>query len=151
MRITDFIIIMFFVIITLIQVKYIKKLIIPTRKGIVEISTLIVGLLAFGGITIFFGSKLMHYLICLLAMIMFILMWLKRGITSSGFSSMYRDKEKIEWNDIEKVVVNKEPNEIKVQVYGKFMSQNFYFKKADYEKVIDILKSNLPIKSELVV
>ena len=69
-------------------------------------------------------------------------MWLKEGITSKGFTSMYRYKDVILWNEIEKFDVRK-TNNVKITLFGKFMEQSFKFKKEDYDMVINIMKDNL--------
>ncbi len=63
---------------------------------------------------------------------------------------MYRYKELILWNEIEKVQVTNS-KDVKVKLFGGFMEQTFHFKTSDYHKVINILKEKLPVEAELEI
>lgn len=71
MTFIETIIVLLFILIILKQLKYMKKLIIPTRKGCVEIITLLLGGGIFIGITYFYGHTSIHYIIGGLGIIMF--------------------------------------------------------------------------------
>lgn len=137
-------IIIFLLLILLIskQLKYINQLLFPTRKSILEIVIVIISVCVIGFITYKYGKNWIDYLFGNLGIILFVTMWLKEGITSKGFTSMYRYKEVILWNEIEKFDVHKTHN-VKITLFGKFMEQSFKFKNEDYDKVINIMKDNL--------
>lgn len=124
------------------QLKYIKELLLPTRKSVFEIVAVTIGVCVIGLITYKYANNWINYLIGILGIILFITMWLKEGITSKGFTSMYRYKEVILWNEIEKFDVHK-ANNIKITLFGKFMEQSFKFRNEDYDKVMSIMKDNL--------
>ncbi|MBU3091532.1 hypothetical protein K2F40_00555 [Clostridium sp. CM028] len=148
MSIINIIIPLFFIVIILKQLRDMKALMVPTRKGYVEIITVLFGVIIFIGIIYFYANTWVHYVTGVLAIFMFVSMWIKEGINSKGFISMNRCKESISWNEIEKVMVISS-KDIKVKLAGEFMEQTFHFKKSDYDKVITILKENLPIQAQL--
>jgi len=148
MSIYDIIVLLFFIAIILKQFKYMKTLIIPTRKTYVEIITVLLSVFVFIGLTYFYANTWVHYVTGVLAIVMFVGILIKQGINSKGFISVYRYKEIILWNEIEKVMVINSKN-IKVKLAGGFMEQTFHFKKSDYDKVITILKENLPIQVQI--
>ncbi|MBZ9635933.1 hypothetical protein [Clostridium sp. FP1] len=143
MSIFDIIIPLSFIAIILKQLRYMKELIMPTRKTYVEIITVLFCVIIFIGIIYFYANTWVHYVIGVLAIVMFVSIWIKQGINSKGFISMYRYKEIVLWNEIEKVIVISS-KDIKVKLAGGFMEQTFHFKKSDYDKDITILKENLP-------
>lgn len=124
------------------QLKYIKELLLPTRKSVLEIVTITIGICVIGLITYKYANTSINYLIGILGIILLVTMWLKEGITSKGFTSMYRYKEVILWNEIEKFDVHKTSN-VKITLFGKFMEQSFKFRNEDYDKIMDIMKDNL--------
>lgn len=132
-----------FISLTFKNIKIIKELIVPTKKGMTEIFLLGVSLGVFIYIASVYGTGWDSYLLCLIGITMFISMWVKEGITANGFISMYRYKDIILWNEIENIDLDKDGNKIKISLYGKFMAQNFYFKKEDYDKIMKILKMYL--------
>ncbi|WMJ81643.1 hypothetical protein RBU49_05180 [Clostridium sp. MB40-C1] len=150
MNITVMIIPVIFIMIILKQVRYIKKLIIPARKSYAEIITVLFSVGVFIWITYFYAHAWSHYVIAVLGTFVLLSMCLKEGIISEGFVSMYKYKEIILWNEIEKVMIITS-KDIKIKVSGGFMQQTFRFKKTDYDKVITILKENLPIQAELQI
>lgn len=137
-----------FFIITIKQIKYIKNLIIPIKKRNIEIFIVLLSVIIFMVITYVYAYTFMHYLTCTLGILMFISMWLKQGITSKGFISMYRYKEVILWNEIKKVKITCS-NDITIKLSGNFNSQTFYFNKCEYDKIIDLFKNNLSEKVQL--
>ena len=110
MSIIDIVIPLFLIAIIIKQLRYINRLIIPTRKSYIEI------------IIVLFGVII--------------------------FISMYKYKEIILWNEVEKVMIICS-KDIKIKVSDGFMQQTFHFKKSDYDKVSTILKEKLPIRSQL--
>lgn len=124
------------------QLKNIKELLLPTRKSILETVAVTIGLSVLGLITYKYANSWINYLIGTLGIILFVTTWLTEGITSKGFTSMYRYKEVILWNEIEKFDVHK-ANNVKITLYGKFMEQSFKFRNEDYNTVMDIIRDNL--------
>ncbi|MBU3090016.1 hypothetical protein [Clostridium gasigenes] len=145
MGVIDIVIPLFFIAIILKQLRYIKELIIATRKSYVEIITVLFAVIIFIGIIYFYANTWMHYITGILGIFMFVSMCVKQGISSKGFISMYRYKELIVWNEIEKVMVISS-KDIKIELSGGFMEQTFHFKKSDYDKVMIILKEKIPGK-----
>ncbi|MBU3107028.1 hypothetical protein [Clostridium gasigenes] len=145
MGVIDIVIPLFFIAIILKQLRYIKELIISTRKSYMEIIIVLFAVIIFLGIIYFYANTLIHYITGILGTFMFVSMWIKQGINSKGFISMYRYKEIILWNEIEKVMVISS-KDIKVELLGEFMEQTFHFKKSDYDKVMTILKEKIPGK-----
>lgn len=124
------------------QLKNIKELLLPTRKSILETVAVTIGVSVLGLITYKYANSWINYLIGTLGIILFVTTWLTEGITSKGFTSMYRYKEVILWNEIEKFDVHK-ANNVKITLYGKFMEQSFKFRNEDYNTVMDIIRDNL--------
>lgn len=136
---------LFFLSIIIRRLKRMKEIIIQTRKKYVQIA---IALIVFITITYLYASTWIHYVIGVLGILMFVTIWLAQGITSEGFISMYTYKERILWNEIEKIIVIKS-KDIKIKLSGAFMQQTFYFKKSDYDKVITILEEKLPAQTQL--
>lgn len=139
-----------FILIILKQLKYMKELIIPTRKTYMEIIIMIFSVIIFMYIMYAYANTWIHYVIGVLGTFTFISICIKEGISQKGFISMYKYKEIILWNEIKKVVVIKS-KDMKVQLFGGFMEQTFHFKNSDYDKVINIMKENLPIETQLEI
>jgi len=150
MRVFDIIIPVLFVSIIIKHLKYMKGLIIPTRKRPIEVITVLFGIIIFIGIMFFYANTWIHYITGVLGIFMFISIWIKQGINSKGFISMYTYKERIVWNEIEKAVVTSS-KDVKVKLFGGFMEQTFHFKNSDYHKVITILKENLSEQAQLQI
>lgn len=149
-KIPDIIIPLLFLAIIIKELKCRKELILATRKTYIEVIVILLSVIILIWIIYSYGKTLIHYVTGGLGIFMLISMWIKEGIGSKGFISMYRYKNLILWNEIEKVVVINS-NDIKIKVSGGFMQQTFHFKKSDYDKVITILKENLNIKSQLQI
>ena len=151
MSIIDIIVQLFFIAMILKQLRHIKELIIPTRKSYVEIIIALFSVIIFMWI-IYYANTWIHYVTGILGIFMLVSMWIQQGINSKGFISMYRYKEIILWNEIEKVMVISSKNikvKLKVKLSGGFMEQTFHFKKSDYDKIITILKEKLPKQAQL--
>lgn len=149
-KIPDIIIPFLFFVIIMKELKYMKELILPTRKTYVEVTTILLSVIILIWIIYSYAKTWIHYVTGGLGILMLISMWIKQGIGSKGFISMYKYKELILWSEIEKVIVISS-NDIKIKVSGGFMQQTFHFKKSDYDKVITILKENLHIKAQLQI
>ena len=139
-----------FIVIIFKQLKYRKELIMPTKKGCIEIITVLFCVIILIYIIYFYANTWIHYITGVLGILMFISIWIKQGITLKGFTSMYKYKEIILWNEIEKVMVTNS-KDIKIKVLGNFMEPTFHFKKNDYDKVISIIKENLPKQAQLQI
>ncbi len=150
MKVTNVIITLFLIAIISKQLKYIKELIIPTRKGSLEIIAIIIFIFVLIIIMYFYAKTTLHYIVGFLGILTLISMWMKQGISSRGFLSMSRGQELIKWSEINKVTVLTS-NHIKVTLSGGFMQQSFHFRKKDYDKLSMILKENLMAKSELKI
>lgn len=150
MKIFDIIIPVLLILIILKQIRYIKALIIPIRKRPIEIVIVLFSIIIFIGIMYFYANTWIHYVIGILGILTFISTWIKEGISSKGFISMYRYKEIILWTEIEKVQLTNS-KDVKVKLFGGFMEQTFHFKNSDYDKVITILKENLPVEADLQI
>lgn len=150
MSVFNIVIPLFFIVIILNQLRYMKQLIIPTRKSYVEIIISLLCVIIFSCIICFYANTWIHYVTGVLGILMFLSIWIKQGISSKGFISMYKYKEIILWNEIEKVVITSS-KDIKIKVLGGFMEQTFHFRKSDCDKVITILKENLPKQSKLQI
>jgi len=136
---------LFFMAIIIQRLKRMKEIIIQTRKKYVEIA---IASIVFLAIIYLFANTWIHYVIGILGTLMFVTMWLAQGITPEGFLSMYKYKERISWDEIEKIIVI-ESKDIKIKLSGGFMQQTFCFKKSEYDKVITILKEKLPVQTQL--
>ncbi len=150
MKINDIIISVLLILIILKQIRYVKALIIPIRKRLIEIIVVLLGIIILICIMYFYANTWIHYVIGILCIFAFISSWIKEGISSQGFISMYRYKEIILWNEIEKVQLTNS-KDVKVKLFGGFMEQTFHFKTSDYYKVITILKENLPVEAYLQI
>lgn len=148
MNILDIIIPVLFILIILKELRYMRTLIIPTRKRYGEIITVLFSIIIFIWIMYSYATIWIHYVMGILGIFMFLSSWLKQGISSKGFISMYKYKEIILWDEIEKAMVISS-KDIKIKLFGGFMEQTFHFKNSDYNKVINILEENLPRKAEL--
>ncbi|MGL5245927.1 MAG: hypothetical protein ACRC7R_12195, partial [Sarcina sp.] len=136
------IVILLLILLISIQLTYIKELILPTRKSIVEIVVVIISVCVMGFITYRYANNFINYFIGVLGIILFITIWLKEGITSKGFTSIYSYKKNILWNEVEKFDIHKAKN-IKITLFGNFMEQSFKFRSEDYHKLMNILNDNL--------
>ncbi|MBU5484390.1 hypothetical protein KQI86_08625 [Clostridium sp. MSJ-11] len=148
MNIFDIIIPVLFILIILKELRYKKILIIPTRKRYGEIIVVLFSIIIFIWIIYSYAKTWNHYTIGVLGILALISGWIKEGISSKGFISMYKYKKIILWEEIEKVTIIG-AKDIKVKLFGGFMEQTFHFKKSDYDKVINMLKENLTIKAEI--
>lgn len=142
MDIVPIIVFVLFTGILLKQVYYLKDIILSTRKSIAEIAATIVGVMALAAITYYYGTRWYHYLFFVIAAATFISLCCKHGISSKGFLSQYRGYEVLTWKKIKKVNLVKLDNKIKLIITGSFPSQNFYFKKNDLNKIVDVLKEH---------
>lgn len=133
---------LFLILIILKQVRYIKELKLPTRKGAAEIITVIIGVGVLILITYKYANTMSHYFIGILGIILLLTSWLKEGITSKGFTSNYKYKEVILWSEIEKINIVNNKKYFKITLSGGFMQQSFKFKSEDFNKVKKILKDN---------
>ncbi len=150
MKFAYIIIPLLFILIILKQLRYMKELVISTRKRYIEITIVLLSVAVFVWIIYFYADTWIHYVTGVLGILMFISIWIKEGISSKGFISMYKCKEVILWNEIKKVMIINS-KDIKVKLSGDFMEQTFHFKKSDYNKVITILQENLPKQAQLQV
>lgn len=150
MTIINIFILLLLISITIKDLKHIKNLMISTKKSLLETITVIFSIIVLVIIMYLYANSPIHYITGLFGIIMFICMWLKKGITSKGFVSMYRGQELIPWDKIEKVNIIRS-KDIRVAIFGDFMEQIFNFKNDDYDKIISILKEKLPYNADIKV
>ncbi len=100
MNIFEIIIPVLFISIILKQLRYMKGLIIATRKRPIEVITILFGIMIIIGIMYFYANTWIHYIIVVVGLLMLLSIWIKQGINSKGFISMYTYKERIVWNEI---------------------------------------------------
>lgn len=126
------------------QIRYIKTLVIPTKKRGVEVLSVIMGTVVIDAITYYFAKSWIHYFIGIVGTLTFISSWLKQGICSAGFIRQFRGKEFYAWNDIDRVEVVENQN-IRVTFYEKLNLKIDYlcFKKESYEELMKILNTNI--------
>jgi hypothetical protein len=103
MNIFEIIIPVLFISIILKQLRYMKGLIIATRKRPIEVITILFGIIIIMGVMYFYANTWIHYIIGVVGLLMLLSIWIKQGINSKGFISMYTYKERIVWNEIEKL------------------------------------------------
>lgn len=135
------------------QMKCIKDLIIPTEKRNVDIIFVIIGITVILGIVYFMGNEWTHYLLGILASVMIGLNLYKSGITSKGFSfpAGYTGGlvSHAPWDKIKNVDISQK-DYVMVSFYSmstfSISDKNIlYFKKQDYEKIVNILEKNLSL------
>ena len=124
------------------QIKCLRELIIPTKKSIAQIIFTVLGVVVILGITYFYGDMFIHYILGVLAAIVFGLSLFKTGITSGGFSYNRSFVGFLApWHKIKKVRV-----ELKENVIVSFSGYDSYelcFKKENYKELTGILKQHL--------
>ncbi|MFW5648309.1 MAG: hypothetical protein ACOCG5_04420 [Candidatus Alkaliphilus sp. MAG34] len=127
------------------QIRCLGILLIPTRKGTVQIAFTIVGIIVILGITYFYADMFIHYILGILAAMVFGLSLFKSGITSEGFSYNRSFMGFLApWHKIEKVRID-----LKKNVVVSFSGHGSYelrFRKEDHEKLIGILEQYLPVE-----
>ncbi|WP_251860090.1 hypothetical protein [Clostridium sp. Marseille-Q2269] len=107
--------------------RILNQLVIKTEKKFMEIIFLIIGIIVFFYITYVYGKTQIHYLVGILGTIVYIVAYLKDGITLKGFVSTYRLAQLVPWNKIQEVHINKGKN-IKVSYSGNGICNTIYFK-----------------------
>ncbi len=124
------------------QIKCLRKLLIPTKKDISQIIFTVAGAIIILGITYLYGDMFIHYILGILATIIFGLSLFKTGITSGGFSYNRSFVGFLApWHKIKKVRV-----ELKENVTVSFSGYDSYelcFKKENYKELTGILKQHL--------
>lgn len=148
MKVIDIAILLFLILMIIRDLRIKKKLIIRTSKSHAENIIFLLIIIFFIGMTYIGAKTWIHYLLGVLTIIWLIIMWIKVGITTDGFSSMRRGQGIIKWNEINKLTIVIKEN-IKITITGSFIEGIFYFKKKDYNEIIYVIKNRLPIKAEL--
>lgn len=129
--------------IIIIYLKDIKELIIPTKKSKLEIATVVISTIVIIGIMYLYGETWFHYLIGFLGIIFMIVTLPRRGITIKGFRSN-RGIYWGNWNKLKSVHVITINEDVKVSLTGRYLYwDTHYYKKEDYDKIINILQENL--------
>ena len=139
----NFIVIVMFVDVIIKQWSYMRMLKIPTKKGVLEIASIILGILVFVSLTFYYATEYIHYLICVLAIVTFVFLWVKQGITDTGMVMHIRGKELYSWSEIKKVEISK-TDFVKVTYFkdsgARIISQKFESK--NYNQIIHVLQKN---------
>lgn len=133
--------------IIIIYLKDIREMIIPAKKSKLEIATVIIGVIVIIVIMYLYGKTWFHYLVGLLAVVLMVVTLPRRGITSKGFRSI-KGIYWGNWNKLKsvRVTMNKD---VKVSLTGRYLYwDTHYYKKEDYDKIINILKDN--VSSEII-
>lgn len=138
----EYIIVILLALINIKQFKYIKSLQLPTAKTFMDLVTIIFVSVILIFLMYRYATAVIHYIAGTLGIILFITMILKEGITNDGFSSTYRYKEFISWDQIKDVKI-KRNKYINITLYGDFIEQSFSFKNKHYDKLMEIIKNNL--------
>ena len=136
-----------FVVTIVMELIHLKDLVIATRKRRSEIIFLIIGSVGILGVTYFYAKGLSQYILGILGTIMLILSLLKTGITSKGVSYIPTGNVIgfIPWNKIKSLTICLE-REVEVHFAGQIL----YFKKEDYDKIIEISRNNLTSESVII-
>lgn len=124
------------------QIYYLRDMIIATKKSTFEVIAIIGGVLVLAAITYFYKSQWYHYLFFVIASAALVCMCLKHGISSKGFLSQSRGQDVLRWDQIKKIKIVNYSNKVKLNVSGKFNSENFCFKKEDLDRIINIIKEH---------
>lgn len=138
----NWILVILFVGIILKEFKIVNQLVIKTEKRTINTILLIIGIVVLFYITYAYATTFIHYLLGLLGTILYIVSYLKNGITSKGFASCYRCLYFVPWNKVQEVHI-KQGKSIKISYLGNGSSNKLYFKEKDYDKIIEILSENL--------
>ena len=147
MKITDIVIILALIYMILYSIIIKRKLIIKTSKRKIDKILIFIGVGLLIIIIYFFAKTWIHYLVGILAIVYFLILLAREGITEEGFASI-RSIRITKWNEISNVTVIIK-KDIKISILGKFREEIFHFNKEDYNEIIKIISSNLPIRAKL--
>lgn len=100
------------------QFKDKKRLVISTKKTLLEKVIYLAAIAIFIVITILYAKGVIHYLIGILGILLLTIEFLKQGIFEEGILILARGKERYAWNEISKVQIVKS-KDVKVTYYGK--------------------------------
>ena len=139
---TTVIVYVLFIGILIYQIKCLRDLLVPTKKNMDQVIFTVIGIVVILGITYFYGNGLTHYILGILAAIVFGLFLITPGITSKGFSYSISYKGFLApWHKIKRVRINlKEDVIVSFSGHGSY---KLYFKKKDYKELLSVLKQNL--------
>lgn len=119
-----------------------KELLIPTKKSIGQVITIVIGVIVLLGITYLYASTWIHYILGVLGILVFVFSLFKAGITSKGFSYTRSYIGFLApWDKIKNVYVSREKD---VTLYfSGHGSYELCFRKEDYDQIMNILKQKL--------
>lgn len=127
----------------LIYIQDLRDLIIPTKKKTIEIVFLAIGTIVILGITYFYGKTWLHYILGILGTSSLILSFMRTGITHKGFRSIrWTGRSFGNWNQVQNVQIFLK-KDVKVSFISKDFEDIHYYKKEDYDKIINLLLENL--------
>lgn len=148
MNALEVLIIGFFIAISIRKIKYIRKILIKTKKTILEYIVVGICIAIFALIIYKFANTKINYLIGFLGSVLFILTWYAQGITEDGFVSNARMKEFIKWNEIDKIIIYNS-DESKIKLIGDFIDPVYYFNKEDLNKAKELINSKVNSKTKI--
>jgi hypothetical protein len=121
----------------------IRGLVIPASKKTIEVVALVICSAILLGMTYIYAKTWDHYILGVLGVLILILPWVSRGITSKGFNSI-RGGSSGKWIKLKEVqVVMKK--DVKVSFIISSLNKDIHhYKKDDYDKIISLLREHLP-------
>ncbi|MBU3197223.1 hypothetical protein KPL28_12970 [Clostridium algidicarnis] len=122
----------------------IKDLIIPTKKNIGEIISIVIVTMVILSITYFYAKTWIHTMIGVLGAVSLVLTLAGKGIMSRGFRSVRGLGSYGNWDKLLEVRVSKE-KDIRVGFIHKNLNEDIHhYKKEDYDRIITLFREHLP-------
>jgi len=129
-------------------IKQIRALIIPARKKTIEIIFMAIACMIILGITYLYAKTWYNSILGILGAVILVLSWARQGIAPKGFCSVRGLWGYETWDTLIEVQVSLQ-NDVRVSFITKILNENIqYYKKEDYDKIIDLLLEHL--SSEIV-
>jgi hypothetical protein len=133
----------FFIIAILYCLNDIRGLIIPAIKQTVEIIFIVIGSMFLMGGTYLYAKTWVHIILGILGTALFILSWARIGITLKWFNAVRGFGRVGSWANLKNVQVSL-GNYVKVSFITRNLNENIhYYKKEDYDRIINLLLENL--------
>ena len=132
-----------FIAIIIVYIKDIRDLIIPTRKKVAEIVLVIIITIALIGITYVYAKTLLHSIVGILGAVSLILSFARQGITDKGFMAIRGLGYCGKWNELKAVYISVK-GDVRVSIiHLNFNEDIHYYRKEDYDKIINLLYKHL--------
>ncbi|MBU3204873.1 hypothetical protein [Clostridium algidicarnis] len=122
----------------------IKDLIIPIKKSIGEIISIVIGTMVILSITYFYAKTWIHIIIGVLGAVSLVLTLARKGITSKGFRSVRGLGNYGNWNKLLEVRVSVEKDVRVVFIHKNLNEDIHHYKKEDYDRIITLFREHLP-------